>query len=500
MIPSHRKAVAFDDAKGGSHLLTALGSQTWEAGPRTWLSQTSEVPPKEKITSTQIGRPITKKEYLSRISGRIDSNHSGTNIEFKISMTTPFQGRSPEARAKQASHASFGRVAQPSHLSQEESSKFEDLRHFVMQEVRKRLKKSRFFSINEMFKQIETRQAFEAELEEMKELSKDMPDFSAVTTTMFVHICTVNKYKSKAVQTLLESGPPAQQRRIAQLCSVAWRDLLVDKYGNYILQQCCLTFMEYRYFLEAKCATHLSELVVNEYASRVMQVMVKLSQHFRQTILDWLASKIVENIECLPAVFLLTAAIQAVESHEELALVRSKIFSQQALAIKDSKYFKRIMMSFIDKCQPSDLDQIFLYFEFQDNFWNLLDERFGSLMLCSMAMRDHDLSIKILLGLIAGNLVHLLRAKYFKVFIFRVAKDASSRTVRRRILQALVNCSPDTLCEVTQRLEACYFLIFAVAQLIEPVHFNVLIRLSFELSQPQNLANFLISLKNSSFL
>jgi hypothetical protein len=423
------------------------------------------------------------KPYLVDASAIAEQNHHSQNLEFNFSLSV-FDYSKRHLKRKMMNKispisGSETLKADRSTTDLSESLKaFEDLKVDTVQGIRSKLMRSRYFSINELYKQVEQKETFEQELEEMKQHSKQLPDFETIDLSQFVMLCTNNKYQSRAVQTLIEAGTPEQKRQLYLFCEQSVDQLLTNKYGNYILQQAVRSSGRIAEVLELKCLRALSALVKNEYASRVMQALSEVSDSFRLAVLNWFTVGLETSIETLSAVFLFTSSIQFSRSREELELIKSTLFSKSAKKISGCKYFKRIMMSFVEICDTADLDLVFDTFKCDKKFLTLLDDKFGALLVFSMIGRHHEHSVRILLSNLKDHLLSLYETKYFKFLLFRLVKADSLHLIKSRMLQALANSSSQTISNATSCVPSCYFLAYLVISLLSPDSFGLLTKLS----------------------
>lgn len=117
--------------------------------------------------------PVTSREYLRKVAPLVDLNHHSLNLSFKYSL----EKRQPINPIRNQQEADNGQILKMNSASQEKEYKnmqFEQLKEKLVQEIRYRLKSSRTYSINELYKQIESREEFEALLEDMKTYVRDL--------------------------------------------------------------------------------------------------------------------------------------------------------------------------------------------------------------------------------------------------------------------------------------------------------------------------------------
>lgn len=439
--------------------------------------------------------PVTNKAYLQEVSPMVDENHHQSNLFFKTSNESPNlppQHLIPTPRAIELISSQVSKALQEE--EEVNSLKFNHLKEKLIQKIRYHLKSSRTFSINELYKQIESREDFEVQLEQMKGLVNQLPNLDLIDRKAFLYLCTADKVTSKAIQTLIETGTEAQKKRILQFSVLSWSELLFDKYGNYILKQGVQSDKGFQDFVEAKMINTLPNLIPIEYSSRVMQMMVKTCPKLRLKSIEWLSENIHNLIENLPSVFLFASAVQCVEGPSELLPVRSLILSKRGRSIKHHKYFRRIMMSYAEKCILMDLDLLFDFFELQTDFWSLLDEKFGAHFLSAMVIRSHENTIAKMVDQLRWDLLRTLKAKYFKIFLFKLSQVKATAPIRKMILNTIGEHDPKRLKELVTQVEVAYFLVYVVLLALEPTQTKIIQEIFFQINNPHRIAGMLTSM------
>ena len=439
------------------------------------------------------------RPYLTEVRERIESNHNTSNVEFTISpKVRDYLKKHQEKSFKNSRQTQeySSQVSEEHQPSEEEKKRlFEESRLKLDQRIRVKLLRSRYFSINDLYKQAEQKEAFDKEFEEIDYYVQSLPDLSTLSRESFVELCCTDKYQSKALQVSLCRGDSSQKKALLKLCESSIDDLIQNKYGNYILQEAIRQSSKMAAAIEFRSVFNLTNLMKDEYASRVMQVLNSVSQTFRLSVMRWFSVGLESTIDKLSAIFLLTSAIEAMESPEELNLVRGILFSKSSKRLSNCKYFKRIIMSFVDRCSPSDLDFVFTYFSFEKRLLSLLDDKFGALLINSMIKRNHPATIQVFLWMLKNYLPSLYETKFFKFLLFRLVKTESTGDVLQMMLDAVLEISDQLLVNATASTDSYYFFVHLVISLLAPDMHPLLLQLDQHLEDKEKLLSIIRQLR-----
>lgn len=441
------------------------------------------------------------KQYLADAEAIAQRNHKSDNLVFhttkrKFDFSTSLSKYQSSTSDPEKSPPSQVAARQPRSQSEvDQGKRFLDLKQSLVHSLRARLLGSKFYSINELYKQAEQRIQFERDFREKESVKDKLPDLDSIDLKEFIKACSTDKYQSRAIQNVLESGPSHLQKRVCELCEQSVDELLNDKYGNYILQQAVRTSEAVAKAVESKCLTSFDTFAMNERVSRVMQALSEVSHSFRLATFTWFADKLEKSVDNLAAVFLLTSAIQWSKSREEMELIKRALFSKSLKRIRGFKYFNRIMVSFVEKCDSKDLTLVYEALKIQEKFLELLDEKLGALLVFAMVKRDHEPTKQILLNTIQNHLTELCSAKYFKYLLFQLNLTENLCEIKERMVHAVARSNLLSSLGTTP-LPFNYFLAYLVASLLSPEQLSILEKLAEDLEDPVKLMAALSSLKS----
>lgn len=428
---------------------------------------------------------------FSQSNQAIELNHSYLNVRFQavrrplasLSIRSPVK---PRTKTKKSS-TSFN-------VDHNADFRIEQARNWINKCARSILMRSRYFSINELYKQDEQKNNFEQELKVMKVKTEYEVNLLTINKHIFHTMCKLDKYQSSSIQSAIKNCTQAEVGRTSALVSEFFEDLLVDKYGNYILQQALISFPNLRIPVEYYCCQHLDDLITNEYASRVMQCLNQVSPSFRNIVFSYFFENLQAFIVILPSVFLLTSAIYYSETSAELAKAKGLIFCKSSRKLLHYKYFKRVVMAFVEKAEPMELDLVWNIYKLSGKLMTHLDDKFGALLVSALISRGHQQTILLFIKLLNENLISLYEAKYFKFLFYRLVSAKGREPMKRQMLIALLTMDSCRLSQAIRCNSSCVFFGYMVSNLLPEDQKVILTNLSNVFDQPDDLRDFLLSL------
>lgn len=234
----------------------------------------------------------------------------------------------------------------------------------------------------------------------------------------FLKQCAAGKLESIAAQEYLVSLPPSELAQYSQAMEVHLESLITDKYANYVLQKTALLDDSFRSNLENFCKHNFPWLLPNEYASRVMQVLAEHSDHFRHFCLTHFRSHSVILQSEISAAFLAATAIRFSKSQTEIGFFGEMIELMPSL-IKN-KYFKRIIVSYIEKCDTVELCRTFARLKISGRVRHKLDDKYFTYIILMFVQRGCPLMLAELKEAVQREPLRILRTKHFGFLVTKL--------------------------------------------------------------------------------
>lgn len=255
---------------------------------------------------------------------------------------------------------------------------------------------------------------------------------------------TKDRESSMAVQSYILTCSSSVFDHLVQFVFLDFRKLITDKFGNYILQKAFYRSQLLRSEVVIYCQCNFFRLACNEFASRCMQVLVEFEPGFRKFCLKAFEANTSKYISYISAVFLLSIAIRRAESLSEYIFVR-KILVADPETQMASKYFKRILVTFVEVCPSSELPIIFRTIDLNSNICSHFREKFNSYLFLQFLEREYTPVWKLLERTLLTEPVLLTTAKYFFFMLDKLLSRRKNGCVQR-LMDVLWHCRKPMEC------------------------------------------------------
>lgn len=427
------------------------------------------------------------KVYLHKMGKRIEANHVQQNLLFN------WPG-SPGKRGKRANTQAATGCSQDS--PQRSESDFSGLKQCMLDRLKQLLQHSKFYSLHDVMKQKEAVKKEKTAINKQKEIEAAavyavlLAKKSGETETKEMQVS--QKPASKVLQAAIAEYSESEVEELLKLIKSNFVYMITEPSGNYVVQQAMRRSTSLADSVAAYCLEHMQELVKNEFASRVMQTLVEISAQFRVAVFSWYSQDANFLLDSLPSVFLLAAALNKSEGHSEFKVLRDHILSGQNKRLIANKFFRRLLVIFVEKCDRADLEVIYRTYKMAHHLPNLLNDKFGTLVLLAMLLREHRPLERLVVSQVKTRLPDLFQTKFFKLFVFRLIKSQGNWSLVKGINEALLTAPRDTLSATLATAEAVHFHCALLVCTAEPPQRLLLASLQALLGRPTALRQALM--------
>lgn len=164
-------------------------------------------------------------------------------------------------------------------------------------------------------------------------------------------------------------------------------NLLLDKYGNYVLQRFVQIYEPARRYLDSFCRSRFYSLSSDEFASRVMQKLIEYQPSFRLFVTQVFANNIHQATESISAALLLVACIKCSHDMREFDFIALELSLDQRYCI-ENKLFRRILVAFAERCEVHHLQLISQALCVKHNLLQLVNDKFSTYLIAILIERD----------------------------------------------------------------------------------------------------------------
>lgn len=297
------------------------------------------------------------------------------------------------------------------------------------------------------------------------------PEFEPDETRMVVQ-CVLSKESSLNVQRVISEGSAEQIRELSAALTNHIAPLITHKLASYVLQKLALKDAAFRADLEAFCRAEFWQIASDEFASRVMQILIEASTAFWKFVNDQLSSDLAYCMGHSSINHLLVVCIKRAPRQSDIHYILE--FAQQHRFWLGNLAFQRILKEFVQRCSLSDLDRVAILLKIQKNCFSMLNNKVLTQILLHMLQRSAESVIALWEEQINSNLASLMETKFFKLLISKLWEFPTSQASRRFAvaLASLSVSKKEGLRNSAQTLSFFYYLALKSLRLSEPTRVN----------------------------
>ena len=222
--------------------------------------------------------------------------------------------------------------------------------------------------------------------------------------------------------------------------------LITHKYGNYVLQSLVRMSQKIRSTTQSLCRTRISTYSTNEYASRVMQVLVADDKEFRNWVLAWARGQESRLAECPASGLLLAAAVKNCLSGQNYESIVSAVV-RNPWKWSSTKYHKRIMTSLFQVASTKTLDTLFRALNLDFEIAGQFEEKYSAFAFYTLLLREYSPALVALENTIETSSAELFGSRYFRHTLNSLATAPAAKFIFPR----LSNVIADNLSTIMQR-------------------------------------------------
>ena len=263
-------------------------------------------------------------------------------------------------------------------------------------------------------------------------------------------LITKSKPISQALQKYIETTENVPANLEAH-CLKNVPALVVSNLGNYVIQKMLSRSLQLLEAVVTYCIENFWQLLRNEFASRVMQLLVSLSDSFRTSVFDNFKQDHDAFFGSVAGVFLASVAIKSAKSDEEYIFTIDLLckFPAQLAACR---YSCRVLVSVVEVCSEDTLDRLVGKLQLEQGVERYLGDKFASYMMVGLLLRNSPLAVNSLLKAINSNIRRLFECKCWKLFAVRLLKRNNS-IVMAKIYKGLTSISDAQLNSLKRRTD-----------------------------------------------
>jgi len=303
----------------------------------------------------------------------------------------------------------------------------QEMKTLILDRLSQHLSTHRYLSIREIKDHVQPEDQVVVDSREQAKFCQ--LEFGRIGVRPFRQVCCSGKMQSVAFQQYVSLCSDHTLNQITNCIEKDIYFIVKNEFGNYVVQRILKRDRQFVQRMEEFCMANFLDLTLDEFASRVMQALIPLSPKFRKFTLATFSQRLDLCFESISAVFLISMAISCSTDPSEYSFVRELVVGDTARLLS-SKFFKRVVVSFLEKASIADLDALAKQLDIC-SFVSLLSDKYRTYLLLVFLQRAHRPTLAALGREIRTNLYPLLQAKFFKFLVTSLIHSDSGEALHQ---------------------------------------------------------------------
>lgn len=214
--------------------------------------------------------------------------------------------------------------------------------------------------------------------------------------------------------------------KLSQFVANSLSLLIVHKFGNYLVQNCITRDAPLRTYVKSFCEKNFGRLIKDQYGSRVLQVLVQLSNSFRRKLMEVFRTELGVYLKSISAVFLMNSALCLCKDESERDIVTAYLSSNRKRWLH-VKYFKKILITYIENCSEERLEAVFHLTRMTRSIGAYLLDKYMTIVIFKLIERNHSPTKQVVLEQVKYKPIWCISLKNFSYMIeLIIRRDATA--------------------------------------------------------------------------
>lgn len=236
--------------------------------------------------------------------------------------------------------------------------------------------------------------------------------------------------------------------------------LIVHKFGSYVIQRLITRDFGSMEFISNLCLTNFFYLMKNEFASRVLQLLIECYPAFRVQAVKILKTHFFVALESGAASHLIKACIKNSTEPEELSFITK--YMEQYPAILSSKLFRNILMAYMQRCSEACLNRIALLLRLEHRFLFYLNSKSFTSILFLLLERGEKLTTRLFLDLLRSSPLRVFACRCLQLLIGWILGSDCDQTILVKEMGNVLARLPPFVVSKLQQNEMLQFYLYVV--------------------------------------
>lgn len=261
-----------------------------------------------------------------------------------------------------------------------------------------------------------------------KEFNNILESFSSfswedLTIDELLRIGSEDRLKSQALQEFISRLKKLPTNLEKLVCSHV--DLFFDaKLLSFVIIKCLMISKPVVEALKEKVFSDLELFVLDENRSRILQHMCEIDYEFADNLLSLLGDNLGLYRQSINAVFMITGSLKFCNPYSPGFKVFRKALKEDFAEGGNSRYYKKLLVSYVEVCAFQELDEIFeMIFQKRKLLPTTFKDRCLACLLRQFLIRGCKAATKLIFESFSKNIDEYLKNRNFRIFLTKTLKS-----------------------------------------------------------------------------
>ena len=252
--------------------------------------------------------------------------------------------------------------------------------------------------------------------------------FSNLCDQNLLKCCIDSKQISIEFQDHLKKCLASEVHQVSIKLSPFIKELITHQFGNYVIQRLAIRDLDFQRKLATFCHQSLSEIINDEFASRVIQSLIEHSPKFRLQLQHTVAHQPNMILSSNPAVHAVSTCIRNAENSSESAYVLDWLRHDPNLFW--NKGFQKLLTHFVIYCSEKQLDETYSEIKIENFIESYMKVKLLAYLLINLVQRNHGPTIEALKKALKRDPAFALTTLCFKLMVAKSWEDQNSSSTQ----------------------------------------------------------------------
>lgn len=269
-----------------------------------------------------------------------------------------------------------------------------------------------------------------------------------------------SKEASIEVQAYLKTLSGQRITHVAQYLCSNINHLIMDKFGNYVVQLLVEIHKPSRRYLADLSLHHFDYFAEDEYGSRIMQKLAGISSSFCSKALALFEKSFDKLIKSITGSILLTRLIECSQRESDYHFCIYALQMNKEYLKKSS--FNRVLATLVSCCSQALVGH--LAYSLRNHTWVLMNDKFGNYVLQILAERGATETTEAIKYTCLMNIGVLLTRKYPKFLLIKLLEMEQSSDFCDNVMDAILGLDYDAIRNILDRRESAMLVIMLLSK------------------------------------